>query len=123
MKLPVRARLADPGDNVIVDAEGGYLCATHSGEGYMDDLQRIVQGINGTVTLAGIASTPLWGEHIPDDALRAEHIANGDYDETEGYQPSGDDECTMLRDAVENARMALGLPLSVDMPEGEAAHG
>lgn len=46
MKLPVKARLADPGDVVIVDADGQYICATHSGPDYMDHRDQIVAAIN-----------------------------------------------------------------------------
>lgn len=70
--------------------------------------------------LASIAATSLWGEPIANADAREELRAQGQYDDSEGYQPSADDESTLLRDAVEEARKALGLPLSVEMPESEA---
>ncbi len=73
--------------------------------------------------LKRIAAISLWGEPIANPDAREELRAQGQYNDEEGYQPSADDESTLLRDAVEEARKALGLPLSVDMPESEAANG
>jgi hypothetical protein len=73
-------------------------------------------------SLKRIANTALWGEYIQNSDSREELRAEGLYDDEEGYQPSNDDENTLLRDCVEEARKALGLPLSVDMPESEVDH-
>lgn len=63
-----------------------------------------------------IAATPLWGEAIAAGAARDDYIDSGQYDpEHEEFNPSGDTESDLLREAVELARMALlsveaGLP-------------
>ncbi len=55
-----------------------------------------------------IAQTPLWGETIEDAALRAIYEEHGEYGE-DGFEPCCDTESDLLRDAVETARVALGL--------------
>lgn len=69
---------------------------------------------NAFKALHTIAATSLWGEYIPNSDVREELRGEGLYNDDEGYQPSSDDESTLLRDAVEAARGALGLPLSMD---------
>lgn len=46
LALPLRARDADEGDNVIVDANGGYVASTHSGDGYRHQLRQIIHSCN-----------------------------------------------------------------------------
>lgn len=58
--------------------------------------------------LRDIAGIPLWGEAIPDDQLRAELTAAGEYDaKLDEYEPSADSEGSTLRETVEQARAAI----------------
>lgn len=64
--------------------------------------------------LQKIAKTPLWSEPIKDTQLREEYEEAGEYSEEDKFTPSSDTECNYLRDAVETARAALGLPVTIE---------
>ena len=69
-----------------------------------------------TTALERIAKTPLWGEPLPTGHLRSEYEESGEYEtEDNAFNPSCDTESSYLRDCVEEARKALGLPLMVEV--------
>lgn len=70
--------------------------------------------------LENIAKTPLWGEPVADKKLKAEFIDTAQWDALDDiFNPSADTESSYLRECVEEARGALGLPFTVEPPEPE----
>ncbi len=88
----------------------GYALTTISNEPVATDADQLYK-----TTLQEIAAMHIWGDHIADEGLRAEVTEIGEYDEN-GYCPSADTESTILREAVESARLALGLPTEIEAP-------